>query len=497
MNNNFNVLMIYVLIILTIIALCSSSLLLTINKSNNLNPLNKKSISNVIETLIISKPIQSNILKPFQSSISDEDNIIDNTNISENDILSDKISIMSSNKRATIVVDKKIILETGKDGLNFVILKRSNVIDLKYNQTFNIGCCRSEILDMIKFINKIDIEDIIIIVSKGNPFNIFSNKNDNISIDGINALKKIGMKSEIFRENDNFILITSKVGDIYYEQISPEPIYYPYLDIKKKECKINPRNLNYPTKYLFFNDKTYYDDIVKKCALESNILGLNKFGIANDKCIPITDKEYSNNLKSMANSSDCIMGNGNNNSINIYLIKKQLNNFASKNNGILFYELNNYDGNYFKLNEGEYSDTDINRQTIKSVYIPKKYSIFVLKGNDIISYSGPTKFNITDQIEGYFNSFDMIIIQKHYKENIKLHGKYNNKQINLTYGKGKHILNPKLFLKVLNIDLGLHANKLMLFGSTSINDLIDKFERSNGRYGKIKFPRIVRSIIVE
>ena len=119
--------------------------------------------------------------------------IKDSIDITNFDILKgfDKnLTIMSSNKRAIVIIDKKIVLETGENGLNFIVFSRTkHKLILKYIQSFDIGCCRNNIIDMVNFIDKISVNDITIVVSRGLSFKIFSNKYDKTAQLGIKSLK--------------------------------------------------------------------------------------------------------------------------------------------------------------------------------------------------------------------------------------------------------------------------------------------------------------------
>jgi len=453
------------------------NLIFPLKPDDILQEFNKKSVITQNEIIYPFKPID--IMKEFNKNL----------------------TIMSSNKRANVIIDKKLIVENGNNGLNFVVFARTDhEFVLKYIQSFDIGCCRTEMINMVNFIDKIGITDVVIIVSKGNPFVIFSNKYDKTAQLAIKSLKILGAKTEIFRESDNYLLISSKIRDIYYENISPESIYFPYIDIVKKECRMNPGNVKYPEKYIIYNDKTYGIDKIMKCAMEANIREYNKFGILNNYCIPMSDAEY-DSFKTMDTSTNCIIEEGGDNYITGYEMDKIYSSdqlFMNKKNGVIFYELLNHEGNKFILNEGIYESAEFNRQQINSIYIPYGYFLFIIKGTDKISFYGPLKVNLTNVHKKHFDSFDIIVIQKHFDDNVTICGKYNNKQLCLTYGKGTNMIYSKLFFKVLYVNLGKTANKLSLYGDIHSTDLIEKFARTpNTLIHKVKFPRIVRSIIVE
>src|SRR5690606_31366666 len=117
----------------------------------------------------------------------------------------------------------------------------------------------------------------------------------------------------------NYLLVTSKLGDIYFEYSSPEPIYFPYINIVAKDCRLNPGNIGPQDNYIIFNDKSYDMDKVNKCAMESLARGYNKFGIMGEKCIPMSECDYTS-FKSMETSNNCRFGEGCDTCVSGYII---------------------------------------------------------------------------------------------------------------------------------------------------------------------------------
>lgn len=500
-NNMNNDTFIFVIIILILCSCCSS---LSYHSMKYIIPV-------LMPTTIILDPKNTNaeIMKPtpdnsliremdhkyrnnFIYSFPDIFNLQDQ-NTSDNLIsqLYDKLTIMSSSYKATIIIDKNIILNETKDRLYFVILTIiNNKLKVRQSREFNINCDRSDMINMINFIGTIDNSDTIIIVSKGNALDILSNTSDNIVQKVIFALQKIGAKTNIFRKSDNYLLITSKSNSTYYELSSPEPIYFPSIDINFEDCRTNPGNVLYPEKYILFDDKTYDNDKINKCAMEALMRQYNKFGIIDNYCLPMSDNDYMY-YKQMNKSNKCIFGEGKNvaNAVSGYIINKST---KLKQSGITFFEKTDQQGYQFVLNEGEYDASAFNKRDINSIDIPDNYFLFMISDN-IMPFYGPLKTNLSIIHKKFFNDFNYIVVQKHLKDDAIICGENNHKQICMTFSRGTHILHHKLFINILYVRLG-NSSKVALFSDIDRQDLIGEFY--SHALIKIKFPRITRSIIV-
>lgn len=262
----------------------------------------------------------------------------------------------------------------------------------------------------------------------------------------------------------------------------------------------NPGNIKYPLHYIIFNDKSYGQDNILKCAIETHIRGGSKYGIYQDYCIPMTDKEYDDQYSSMPNEINCTDYIGKNDSIAGYSVKKIYNYnqlLDAKSDGVIFYDNAYLTGKNIVLNEGEYESLIFNRQKIKSIYIPYGYFVFLIYDHNVVPFYGPLKVNLTDFVNKFFDDIEEIIIQKHHEGNTVICGTYNNKDICTTYGTGRHILHPKLFLKYLTVNMG-NAKQVSVHGNITHTDLIQTFYQDrDGQKVKIEFPRIARGIIIE
>jgi len=408
--------------------------------------------------------------------------------------LCDRLTVIGTNKRSYVIVDEIIMLDYGNDGLNFVIFTLDNdKIILNNIKSFDIGCCRNEIIKMNKFIDHIHLNNniLIVIVSKGDAFKLFSNKDDIVAQSGINKLKTLGTTTDIFRDNDNYIFIISSSNNLIYETISPEPVYFPYINITSDECYKNPDNILYPNKYVIFDDKSYDIDNLTKCAIEANIRGLNKFSIFNDKCIPMSDNDYYEKLKYMDKSNECINNTGSNTSITTYKFNTLCNNKKfNPNIGVTLFESDHFKGEKIVLTEGVFQYE--NRINIKSINIPANYFLFIIDGTDIIPFYGPLKTNVNN-----IKNYDTLIVQVHRNNNTVICGKYKEYDICQTIGPGMTTLYPKLFIKILTVNIGSNK-KVSLYSDVNATDLIETFmQNSLNKLMTVKYPRIVRAVVID
>lgn len=407
--------------------------------------------------------------------------------LSYNDFLR-KVTVMSSTGKSIIVIDKNIILDTDFDGINFLKVRQVNdqisvdqIIPLKTIQ-------EDEILSTITFLNNIELNGIIIVCSSGRAFQNINPTNKMYYL-FIKCLNSLGSQQKIFRNDDNYLLIITN-GKKIFETTSSQPIYYPPINIKHKECRMNPENVNYPGKYVVFDIKSSDEDIVRKCATETNLRGFTKFGLTDNYCTPLSESDY-NKFKFMGPSYDCSYGLGNGSSMMGY----ELDN-TKPDQGVIFYEYSNMNGNSFILNEGTYLSGEFNGQTINSIYVPNNYFVFLIGYNFITPIYGPKSLNINNK---EIKDINGIIIQRHFTGNVILCTLKDNKKICLTFGIGSHILFPTLYMTINFVKFTGD-----LYRNVSIYEYIDNkgliqtvINPGNKKNIKIDFPRVVRSIKVE
>lgn len=364
---------------------------------------------------------------------------------------------MSSKYRALLIINNNIILDKTTNGLYIVTFNNDSLDTItEFDITSQLG-----IKQLNTFIKTIENKNIIIL-SKGNIFTI---SNYPINLDSI------GVKTKIFRPNDNFLFI--KFNNNYYEKSSYDTVYYPSVDITNVTCKKNPNNIKYPEKYYIYNDKTYDVDKVNKCALESVLRNTVSFGIIEDNCIPLSKNNY-DELAVYEDSDKCVSGEGNNMANAISLYTGNATNF--KENGVNF-------GN-FMLDVGEHSAQTFNKNKIGKITIPDNYFVFLI--TDTIK---PLYGTQNAELEFDQNKIKKIIIQKHFEGNSIV----GNDQVYLTFSKGINVLPVELHIPILYVSTG-SSNKVSLYSDVYYQNLIGDF------YGpeplKVLFPRVVRSVIV-
>ena len=385
------------------------------------------------------------------------------------------LTLSVSHTNILIMKNKNILLQETDTDLVIYIIKHNT----EYYKKLNID-------DEIQNITKdLDNDDIIIILRKTSkiPSKSF-----------FDAIKQIGGKFNIIRNNENYILVTNKSRTIYFELASPEPIYYPYVMVNSIDCRINPTNILPPKKYTLYDTK-YFDNI-ERCAHESK---LNHFAITENICTPLTKNEY-NEIQRMPRTGECMNSVGTNISMATYDVSK-IYSFTDiyKSDLVTFFELPDGKGNKFFLKEGEYTENDFNRNSIKSIYVPENYYVFLLTEFNIIAFYGPILANVNAFSNKYYNRINSIIIQKHKQGNVIMCGNYNKQQICMTFGKGITVLNPKLFLKVLFIKMDSDVKEVSLFGDISSINLIDTYTNkpeTTDKFLRILYPRVTRSIKV-
>jgi hypothetical protein len=308
------------------------------------------------------------------------------------------------------------------------------------------------------------------------------------------VIKKLGGKTNVIRKDENYILIINKEQSVYFELVSSEPIYYPYMIINKVDCRMNPRDILPPKKYLLYKSN-YYDD-AERCGHETN---LTHFALDINRCTPLTDLEYQS-IQEMPRTGECADGLGQNVSMATYGVSK-IYTFKNMNNNnvVTFYEGASGTGKetYFKV--GIYDENSFNRMPVGSLYVPPDYYLFVLTDKDILPYYGPLLINVDIFKTKYYNRVLGLIVQKYVLGNVVVCGSFNNNQICMTFGKGVTILYPKLFIKISFIKMDEDIETVSLFADISATDLIETFTNGDSvnTYVPVMYPRVVRSISVK
>ena len=328
-------------------------------------------------------------------------------------------------------------------------------------------------------INTTSPDDIIIILKK---------MNTNLSHKNFNLIKQYG-KFNVIRKDENYILVTNKNNTVYFEVSSPDPIYYPFTLINKTDCRINPKNILPPKKYLLYNNH-YYDNL-ERCVHESPA---TNFALTTTKCIPLTAEEY-NQIQTMPRTDECVMGVGTNISMATYNVTK-IYSFLDvyKDELVTFFDNLN---NKFYFKEGTYAENDFNKINIKSIYVPPDYYVFLITDTDIIPYYGEVHTAVKEFRNKYYNRVITMIIQKYILGNVILCGNFQKKQICMTYNKGLTVFHPRLFIEVLFVKMDTDVTQVSLFEDIASVSLIDTYKNNNTNQTiRVQYPRIVRSINV-
>jgi cell division protein FtsL len=447
-----------------------------------------------------------------------EESLIDNMSPV---IIEDRIISIVSNSKTVLTIDKNILIDDiiKVDGFNkhidiinglfIVVLQRPiNTKELLIIKDIKLFDTLTNFDTMVNYINKINCNDIIIVLSKGNPFY----KSFDLSI-----FRKFGSTVDQFSSESNYMLIGSQNFNIYYETISDDTIYFPYIEVVETLHKQNPMSsTTYPiANNLFYMETVSTDEQITRCAMESVIRGYDKFGIYNNKCIPVNNTTY-NNIKSFTSDSSRplvdsnnninnyasdSMGNNASNIISKYLYLYKFNKKLSMNNlitkqkdGVITYPNKSYSGFVTILAEGDYyADTNNILSNIRSIRIPDDYYVLLNIDNNITTYVG---FNNIDNISKNIRS---IIIRKLKNNSVIFCDKENRCYI---FGPGKHILSPEQFLTITNVTfkrVGLvkeNTQEVNLYNSYSFKDidLIQRVSNTKDLKHVINYPVIVRAI---
>lgn len=423
--------------------------------------------------------------------------------------IKNSLQIMSSNKKLVVTLDGKLLLDSRKDGLKFIILTRYPTLKPKSITNFDINYCY-QINNMIDFIKNIKYDDIVIVSSKGDVFDKLTT-NSNLANRTNNLLKKLGKKIN-FQKNYNYILIGSKKQDIYYETTNYNPVFYPYIEFRDIKCKVNPANI-YPLKndqYLFYRERSSsHGDILAtgqqdhipfeipteakvRCALEADRLGTDTFGFELDRCVPIT-KDKIKSYQSMYSSDNCLDNMGEMGHMSVYKFNKKKS-FKNLDSVHIFSE-ENYTGNYSVLQVGRHIKPFGNIlkafDDIKSFIIPPGFIVITLDENKkAISYNGPKRINKNEQ------DIKTIFVYKITKDSVVFcNDSYGNGGC-YVLGPGQHEIPHYLFIKVRFVNLGPNVKKVVLYNDLNLRELAREYENDERLWIKheVTLPQIIRSV---
>ena len=419
----------------------------------------------------------------YENPILPRDKDISRTYGTENDAIK-YLTIMASQSNTVVTFKNGNLTPDLKSGLYLIVINNDKMIKLlaHYDTRYN----RDEMLNFINKLDTIDPSDTIVIVSGRSAFTNLQDVRDPLYSKFTDALKKINTRSKInkFNPQSNYIFIGNKNNsNIYYERLSNDPAYFPFIEIIKKECRFSSRNDYPPEKYLQFREKTYDINAIMKCSQQANMKGMTKFSLTENTCIPMSDKQWEIDFKNMPSSAECLDDYGTDKSIMGYAVNKIISESDLPNHSVTVY----YDGDQRNYMEGYFPN--INKK-IKLIKVPFNYYVFLIHGISIKQLIGPTIVDFSES--KYINT---LIVQKDNINNCKLYD--DDRNLVLTYSPGRHILYPDLFSRITRVDLGKRIKLLNLYADVAFSDLIQDVNlKRDGQISKIKFTRVIRSIVL-
>ena len=254
--------------------------------------------------------------------------------ISSEDFLK-KISIVSGgdckrcSSRASVKIGDKYPILGGKQGINLLVLKRNDNLDVRYKRSFMTGNYDVENKKFVDFMRKyVHYKDIVIITIRGDAVGrkrTVNSKKEPVYIDSIltddakMVLYELGARSPSLARQGSYILVGTFLNDIYYETYSSNSdSFYPYfnltnfgcvnfnspkfekieLDMNKmkllqgtgdiNEAVINDEKSDNNTIYKDVDKNTFVDmnrvDNINRCALEVIQMGYKLFSVSKTKC---------------------------------------------------------------------------------------------------------------------------------------------------------------------------------------------------------------------
>ena len=420
----------------------------------------------------------------------DKDAIVDDNTCININLLMNILTILSSIKRTVVTINDQLVINGGSRGLTFILINRNDIFSVKSINTFDIGVSCDEITKMIEFIDNIK-DHIVIVVSRGETFNLFETKIHNVLIArAMQAMGTIGRKNVYFDTNTNYILIGSKKKDIYYETASIDDIYFPQLEMIENHCKINTAYPK-PTKHTYYyRDLVSIEDHKFKCALEASRKGLSSFGLERNTCILMNDDEW-NSFKKLPSGVHCNEGIGSFRAISGFKFRKSTNNnaiFLNRDIGVSLFSNSNFTGKTTILREGVHDISTFGQ--VKSIIIPRNYNVHI----------SDAKKNVTSLFENTKMKIDLkntsiIYIIKLYEDRVSFCGSIDGRTNCYIFSPGKYSIPGFLYHKIRYINATPSINRVILYQDSNFLDPIANFNiDENSLIHTIEFPKIVRSI---
>ena len=468
-----------------------------------------------------------NIIERFDNEVNIKDDIII-------DNILNKLYIKSggggdySSKSCFIKFNGQNLVRKGSDGMNIVVIERSNKMKIKNIINIDTGNDYLQNDIMIDFIqNKVRSTDIVIISVKKDAFKL-------MNTECRFHLELLGSKQNITKGNASYILIGSKDKKVYYEKISwSDDVFFPHIVYNELGCwKIDSsiiidkirlyKNLkdvpNNIEKYIEFTDRY---NLIKSCSIKALSNGTIKFGITKDYCYL-----FNNNLNykkegsgyGCSNQSDDNLDKKNEykqNEYKVYEISDVFRKDSEINENsqtyVTIYSNENYKDNYTILEPGIYSDIyfsgielngGLQKANIKSIKIPNNFMIIIsdhLNFRRAISYTivGPrnlpnlTQFKMGDSIK------KIIVLNIKNKAIFWSRDNFAGDSYSLSYGK--YIVPTEFEYTINSININIPNCRISMFFDKNFSDLYGIIENKNLQKNiyYMDNDRIIKSIIIE
>ena len=249
--------------------------------------------------------------------------------------LLEKISVISGgdckrcSARASVKLGDRYPILGGKQGINLLVVERSNELKIRYQRSFMTANYEKENKKFVDFMRKyVFYKDIVIITVRGDAVGRKRSLNSEdvpvfiesmLSDDSKMVLQQLGAKTPELARSGSYILIGSFLNDIYYETYSTNAdSFFPYFNLTNFGC-VNFNNPEFEKIELDISklklleatgdvseatildsksdDKSRYNNLdkskfidmnrvdnINRCALEIIQMGYRIFSVSKSKC---------------------------------------------------------------------------------------------------------------------------------------------------------------------------------------------------------------------
>lgn len=442
--------------------------------------------------------------QPWGYNYSENSNLDDGSCINKA-TFEENLVAYSSQKDAIVSFRDEIIFRTDDKqtdpGLNVLVFDRDSLRVIKKGR-FNVTEDYEEISRMSTFLRNINIDEIVLIISNGFAFELFNSLNQPLT-DLFSEFERLGGKERVFPPKSNYILIGTKREDkdIYYEELSDEPVYFPRINITEKVCHRNPGNIYPINDDVFFRggESFFHDGMKKRCALEASKRGTKFFGLTRNRCVVMNESEY-NRLKMMEKSKDCLDGVGDLEHIAGFKFEKEVSNFdeiRKRVDGVYIYENENLSGEELLLTD-HYYGSNYRLDRIKSLRIPDGVIVYLIDTrNNLNTLVGPNSVSNVERLrEDYNVTVQELVIETINEDSVVFCDSFDPKKNRcFIKGVGKHRLDPYLFLEIKYIKPSKNTKRVTLHDDLNFSSIIHIAE--GPEESVVELPRTIRSITIE